>query len=106
MLLVCKKKTSSQIKGFLFFVCTPYVLKKGYTYDAFLTSTIKVMLVKEMLVSIFKLLVRQLQKGNGEQGKALGQPENLQAGLQLLPMATGTSFLHIIKIEVFLHFFN
>ena len=87
-------------------MCTPYVFKKGYTYDAFLTSTIKVMLVKDMLVSLFKKLVRQLQEGPGQQGRAAGQPENLQADLQLLPMAAGTSILHIIKIEVFLHFFN
>jgi hypothetical protein len=106
ILLVCKKKISSQIKGFLLFVCTPYVFKKGYTYDAFLTSTIKVMLVKDMLVSLFKKLVRQLQEGPGQQGRAAGQPEDLQADLQMLPMAAGTSILHIIKIEVFLHFFN
>jgi len=82
------------------------VFKKGYTYDAFLTSTIKVMLVKDMMVSLFKKLARQLQEGPGQQRIAAGQPEDLQADLQMLPMAAGTSILHIIKIEVFLHFID
>ena len=44
IVVVPTQKISSQIKGFLFFVCTPSVSKKGYTYDAFLPFTIKVML--------------------------------------------------------------
>ena len=62
--------------------------------------------MKDILVSLFKKLIRQLQECPGQQGRAAGQPEDLQADLQLLPMAAGTSFLHIIKIEVFLHFFD
>jgi hypothetical protein len=69
MLLVPKKKSALKSKDFFTFVCTPYVFKKGYTYDAFLTSTIKVMLVKDMLVSLFKKLVRQLQMVLGNRGE-------------------------------------
>ena len=106
VLLVPTKKSALKSKDFYFFVCTPCVSKKGYTYDAFLTSTIKVMLepLKTFLSNFFQNKIKI--------GLVLGNSHTFHSScmifvfLQLLPMAAGNSLLHIRKIEFFCIFYK